>query len=183
MKPSRRGVSLAELLVVMIACTVLFSLTSQLLCRVMRVQIESRGHADVERNALRLSRQFRSDVHRARAVDLAAEDENNLLRLELAGGQIAEYTLLVHTIRRQLVRDGERVALESYAFPDPLRCELQELADPERLLLAISAEPYPASHEQPAASVPSNPLHLRVEAVLGRDLRFGAATASEDDSE
>lgn len=181
MRPTRRGVSLAELLVVMIACTALFSLTGELLCRVMRVQIESRGHADVERNALRLSRQFRSDVHQARVFDLADDDES-LVRLELTDGKVAQYTVLDRTIRRQLLRDGEVAAVEVYQFPDPLQCEINELAEPARLQLSIAAKPYSLDPAEPATAVPSNPIHLRVEAVLGRDLRHNAAAASKEDS-
>ena len=55
MNHRRRGVSLTELLVVMTACTVVMTLTSQLICRVMRIQVESRAHVDVERNAMRLA--------------------------------------------------------------------------------------------------------------------------------
>jgi hypothetical protein len=189
MKPSRRGVSLAELLVVMIACVAVISLSSQLICRVMRAQMDSRGHADVERNALRLSRQFRCDVHRAVKAEIALDKNEVLATLELAGGDVAEYRCDNQEIERTILRNGERVSLEEYRFPETIKCDVKQLSDPPRLQLTALAVPTPvqvlgkSEAEEFVAMPPANPVHLRIEAVLGRDQRMASAVASEEVAE
>jgi hypothetical protein len=189
MKHPRRGVSLAELLVVMIACVAVISLSSQLICRVMRAQMDSRGHADVERNALRLSRQFRSDVHRSVNADLAADSEAALATLRFANGEVVEYRADEHGIERKLLQNGERASLEEYRFPETIKCEVKQLADPPRLQLTAHAVPTPvqvlgkSEAEEFVAMPPANPVHVRIEAVLGRDQRRASASTSEEAAE
>lgn len=189
MKRSRRGVSLAELLVVMIACMTLITLSSQLICRVMRAHIDSRGNADVERNALRLSRQFRSDAHRAFEVEVDADGKGGLVALELASGEVAEYRYHDHDIVRTLSREGQLVRVEEYAFPESIKCNVEQLRDPTRLQLTALAMPSPirilgiTDSKQPALIQPSNPVHLHVEVVVGRDLRLASAAELKEGSE
>ena len=66
---SRRGVSLTELLLLMSSYTMILSMCTVLLHRVMHVEIESRSFVDAERTSERLSRQFRQDVHQATAAE------------------------------------------------------------------------------------------------------------------
>jgi hypothetical protein len=189
MKHPRRGVSLAELLVVMIACVAVISLSSQLICRVMRAQMDSRGHADVERSALRLSRQFRSDVHRTVEAEIVSDKNEVLATLELAGGDIAEYRCDDQEIERTILRDGERISLEEYRFPETIKCDVKQLADPPRLQLTALAAPTlvptfgKSTAEELVAMPPANPVHVQIEAVLGRDERIASAAASEEASE
>ena len=61
----RRAASLAELLVIMSACTIILTTSVQLIHRAMHSQSASRVFFDCERSAQRLSQQFRSDVHEA----------------------------------------------------------------------------------------------------------------------
>lgn len=60
----RRGVSLIELLVVMSAATVILTLSTGLIHRIMHAQSKARGLAEIERTTLRLGNRFRRDVHR-----------------------------------------------------------------------------------------------------------------------
>lgn len=189
MKHPHRGVSLAELLVVMIACVAVISLSSQLICRVMRAQMDSRGYADVERSALRLSRQFRSDVHRSVNAKLVAEDKTVLAALEFADGDVVEYRADVHRIERTVLQNGERISLEEFRFPETIKCDLNQLADPPRLQLTVLAVPTPlqilgkSKAKELVAMPPANPVHVQIEAVLGRDQRLASAAASEEAAE
>jgi hypothetical protein len=189
MKRSRRGVSLAELLVVMIACVAVISLSSQLICRVMRAQMDSRGHADVERSALRLSRQFRSDVHRAVEAVIASDKNEVLATLELAGGDVVEYRADDHRIERKVLQNGERVSLEEYRFPETIKCDVKQLSDPTRLQFNAIAVPTPVQtfsrqqDQEPIQILPANPIHMQIEAVLGRDQRITSPAASEEAAE
>ena len=92
---SRRAVSLIELLAVLSGCSIVLGLTASLLHQTMRAQSHTRDFFDVERNAQRLARQFRSDVHAAAAdsieADLADAGDGVLLQMELPDGQSVAY--------------------------------------------------------------------------------------------
>ena len=187
MNHRRRGVSLTELLVVMTACTVVMTLTSQLICRVMRIQIESRAQFDVERNAMRLADQFRSDVHQAESAvtDAATLGENVLLQLEFADGQQAEYSRHEGTVLRQVSRAQEPIAREEFEFPAACKLAIQETGSPPRLVLTLSTSPLAAraNGDNQLVSVPMIPASLQVEAEIGRDARFTATPQGEEASE
>ncbi len=169
----RRGASLAELLVVMTACSVVMTLTSQLVCRVMRIQIESRAQVDVERNAMRLSDQFRSDVHRAKSAvtddgDLA---ESVVLRLEFADGRLAEYSWDHGTAVRQVSGGEGPAARDEFEFPATADLAIQKTGTPPRLVLTLSTTPpaKPIGSDKPLAQPPTIPASLQAVAVIGRD--------------
>src|SRR5215213_9134199 len=101
---SRRAISLIELLAVLSGCSVVLGLTASLLHQTMRAQSHTRDFFDVERNAQRLARQFRRDVHAAAAdsidVDAADADDGELLRIQLPDGQSVAYQRAAEKIIR-----------------------------------------------------------------------------------
>ena len=175
MKRNRRGISLAEMLVVMTACTVAFSLSGQLLTRVFRIYSQSQDHADVERSALRLSTQFRRDVHQADTAitETSAGNDGMLFQLSMTDGSQLDYSYRGGTIVRQRTGDGQITAREDFDFPEVLDVMVQRLDVPSRLELTITAvRPVAdANQEQPTARASRNPINVHVEAVLGRDRR------------
>jgi hypothetical protein len=175
MKRNRRGISLAEMLVVMTAFTVAFSLSGQLLTRVFRIYCRSQDHADVERSALRLSTQFRRDVHQADTAitETSATDDGVFLRLSMSDGSQLDYSYRGGAIVRQRTGDGELAAREEFKFPEILDVVVQRLGRPSRLELTLTAVrtlAY-ANPEEPAVRVSRNPINVHVETVLGRDRR------------
>jgi hypothetical protein len=172
----RRGISLTELLVVMSACGVVISLSSSLVCRVMRIEIESRSLAAVERNALRLSEQFRHDVQQAQTAETPdnSAGEAVFLRLRFADGRQAEYSRQDDIILRKVSGNGLPTAREEFEFPATSRLEMQIVGSPQRIVLTISTPPVVAtpSDDQPFQALNQRPVSLHAEATLGRDLRF-----------
>jgi hypothetical protein len=176
MKSRRRGVSLSELLVVMTACTVVMTITSQLICRVMQIQIQSRAQADTERNAIRLSTRFRSDVHQAKSTTTGAADADSgvLLRLTLADEREVQYSRRQGKVFRQESGTGKPIGREEFEFPASCDVQMEKLQRPERLVLTIrSNQPtgQPGT-ERGGSSAPTAPASIRVEAVVGADLRL-----------
>lgn len=180
---TRRAVSLIELLVIMSTCTVGLTLTGVLLHCAMRIQMQSRAHADAERNALRLSVQFRRDVHQARAAVTNSADRNSnvLVRLEFADGRNVEYSRVASTLLRLESGGGKQIWREEFVFPAMSESTIEQEIEPQRLILSVSAKPteQPPAGGKPLVStyvVPS----LRVEAVVGRNLRFSSAPTEQE---
>jgi hypothetical protein len=187
MKRARRGISLSELLVVMTACTALMTLSSQLVCRVMRIQVESRGLADAERNTMRLAGNFRSDVHRAQsfAIDPAAAGEAPFLRIVLAGGRSVAYSRQSGAVLRQESGAEQPTAREEFKLPAAAELNVRELDSPQRLELTLSVDPA-AQLRRDGKSVsdwPLIPVSLQAEAIVSRDSQFASGPAVEESAE
>ncbi len=184
---SRRAASLIELLVVMTASTVVITLTSGLLCRVMRIQVESRTHVDLQRNSLRLSEQFRHDVNAANAAvtDQDVLNAGDFLQLRFPDNRQVEYSHHGGTVLRRLSGHGNQVAREEFVFPATCEVAIQEDGQPPRLTLTITTGPGEAhsGDDKPLNRALSIPVSLRVEATLGRDLRFATAPTRREATE
>ncbi len=182
----RAAISLVELLVVMSACTLILSTVSVLLYRTMRAQSEASYFFDAERSALRLSRQFRDDVHRAKsvssAVDGADRAEPFALQLELADGAQVEYRQTTEGVVRFLTQEGRQRAREDYRFAEEATIAVRRLDSPQRLELLIIAMPEDGQSrsESAAQRLRHAPLELRVETLVGADLQRTVAAASEE---
>ena len=183
----RRAISLIELLAVLTGCSVVLGLTASLLHQTMRAQSHTRDFFTVERNALRLSRQFRADVHAAEAdsIDVVADDAGDgaLLRLQLPDGQTVEYQRAAEKIIRLTSPGDAPTAREEYALNETMTVTVREADAPQRYLLSItSPAPQPSKDAPPSsANVRATPINLEVEATPARDLRYSpAATNTED---
>jgi hypothetical protein len=176
---SRRAVSMIELLIVMSACTVVLTLSSSLIVRAMRAHTQSRAYSASERNALRLSSQFRRDVHAAQSAVASgnAQRGDPFLRMELTEDQQVEYSLFDGTVLRLMSRDGKRTAREAYAFPAGCQLIIRELELPRRIALTIATRPNfdVVSEGSPRPIAVGAPLSLHVEANLGHDWRLAPA--------
>jgi hypothetical protein len=170
----RRGISILELLVIMSASTVVLTLSSLLIIRAMRVQMESRAHCDIERNALRLSKQLRSDVHQSHTAETndEAEKDGVFLRLQWPDGKRVDYSRVGGIVLRLASTNGNQVWREEFAFPAACDLDIRELDTPPRIALTITASAKVApSADQPPASTLAVPVSFHVEATLGRDRR------------
>jgi hypothetical protein len=142
MMKSRPAVSLAELLVVMSACSFILTMSASLIHRAMRAQSESRAFYDAQRSALRLARQFRHDVRRTESVSIGSGDSGNDrdLWLQLADGRTAEYSHADGEVLRVLSQPGGAVSREQFAFPSPIELDVRGIDSPPRLVLTLSAQ-------------------------------------------
>jgi hypothetical protein len=168
----RRGVSLTELMVLMSATTMILSMSAMLLHRVMRVQVESRAFADAERNAARLSRQFRQDAHQAASAVLDASklNEGVFLRLQLPANETIEYSRASGNILRAVSHGGKIASREEFPFQPACKMVAREEKSPDRLILVITSPALdPASsQEEQLRSYRTAPVALQVEAMLNR---------------
>ncbi len=177
----RRAVSLVELLVVMSGLTVVLTTTATLMHRVMRAQVESRSCSDVERAALRISEQFRDDVHQATTAQTAV-DADLLVQLELPGDQVVQYRRAGQSVLRTLSRGGAVRSRSQFTFTSTSAVEIHEQDAPERLVLTVTsaAQDEPRGGKRQIAEYLDPPANVRVEAVLGRDWRSAVPTADEE---
>lgn len=174
----RRGVSLIELMVLMSATTMILSMSAMLLHRVMRVQVESRAFADAERNAARLSRQFRQDVHQtaSAALDASKLNEGVFLKLQLPASESIEYSRASGNILRAVSHGGKVASREEFPFPSACKMVVREEKPPDRIILVITSpalDPASSQDEQ-LRSYRTAPVALQVEAMLNR----GASAAN-----
>jgi type II secretory pathway component PulJ len=172
---TRRGVSLAELLVVLSGCAVILSLTGQLMHRAMRTQSETRHFFDLERTADRLASDFRRDIRAARSV--AAEDsergEGALAALELNDDVSVEYLRQGAIVVRTAMRPGGQSSREEYPLSAAMDVRIEVEGSPQRATLSVVC----ATPEAPKAGSLQmsrcEPLiDVRAVAIVGRDHRF-----------
>jgi hypothetical protein len=183
---NRRGVSLIEMLTLMSSCTVILTMSAVLIHRTMRSQEQTRYFFAVERAALRLTEQFRRDVHRARNAVTADDelDEGVFLRLEMPGGVTVAYRSEEASVVR-IVRGGQNpTGREEYSLAEIDDLSLQSEDSPRRLTLTIRAEadePVPSLGKR-TASLREQPVSVHVAATLSRDWRFAPPDTAQEDS-
>lgn len=166
----RRGASLVELLVVMSLGAGLLTTTAVVLHRVMHSHGKTRHFLDASRSALRLSDQFRSDVHRARKVTKDNLDAPIVVRLELGAADIVEYTHEGGVVRRTELKQDKVASREEYIFPANSKLIIRELPSPPLVSLSISSTPGDAGG--PAQQGFATAVYLLIEAQAGRDSRY-----------
>jgi hypothetical protein len=179
----RRAVSMVELLLVLSASTVLLTLTGMLLQRSMRIHMQSRARVNTERTVLRLSTQFRQDVHQARtAVTRDASGKDELLRLELANGRAAIYSRSEGNVLRLESGGGKPVWREAFVLPASSTLTIDEKNEPPRLILTVSnvVSSNATGDSMQLAGRSFIPVSLHAVAVIGRDLRVGLARAKQE---
>lgn len=178
----RAAFTLIELIVVLTGCSVVLGLTTSLLHQAMRSHRQSQEFIASERNAQRLARQFRLDVHSALAAAVEPPDTKDvpLLRLELPAGGTIDYQRQSDRIVRIAARPGEPTAREEYQFSTAMELDLQPVDSPPGWELTIIIAP-----PQPAEAIPTAPtrtrdapLQLHVVAAVGRDLRYASAPSA-----
>jgi type II secretory pathway component PulJ len=182
---NRRGTSLIELLIVMSACTVVLTLSAELIHRVMRVQSRSQAFANSQRSAQRLSTAFRNDVHSASRYETDPErlGENGLIRLNPTVGPAVEYRHKNGTIERVVLADtsagqgasgeGEQAvtAREQFAFSTEI--DVTAGRDDNSELVTLTIKPHVddrRSGKAPLRSIAFEaPVYLEVQATLARN--------------
>jgi hypothetical protein len=171
---TRRAVSLVELLVVMTACSVVLTMSASLIHRIMHAQTKTREFFDVERSALRLSSQFRRDVHAASNATPAEAGDGVFLRLQFADGQAVEYHRAKGQITRIKSLEGGTAAREEFKFPANVALKVEEEAEPRRLVLSLTANPIdtPDAGTKPVWNAHAIPVSFRAAAVLGSERRL-----------
>ena len=152
-----RGYSLTELLVVLSASTIILTMSAVLIHRIMHEQSRAQDFQDAERSSLRLSAQFRRDVHRASNVSLQESEASRGLTLHFAKSQAnahrqIEYRFEQGCVTRILSDNGNTAWREEFSFPAETEWTMHEETDPRRLLLV--------AHNRPQGILAENDQHL-----------------------
>lgn len=181
----RRAASLAELLVVLTACTIILSTSAALIHRAMRAHSATRAFLNHERMALRLAGQFRDDVQHATSA-IAPETQRDarptrapFIHLQLPGQQEIDYYFKSGTIVRLRSIDSRPISQEEFSFPKSTSLALRKESDPQRLILTITDEETPLGARRLSSTAQSRrkPMALQVEASIGRRAHFPEAHA------
>jgi prepilin-type N-terminal cleavage/methylation domain-containing protein len=164
-RPMRRAFTLIEMIVAISVAATLTGIAMCLLLVMYRAERSGRTHLAETESLERLADQFRQDVHAAVGdVLLDAKMQPQQWRLELPGKIDVQYDVAVNAVSREERSGSKTVRRESYILPNDstVSVAVDRKANPPIVCLKI--EPSDPSLR------PGNP--FRVEAVLGRDLRF-----------
>lgn len=162
---SPRAFTLVEMLVSISVGSVLMALALGMVHRTMRAESAARSHAQIERAAARLSRQFRHDIHQAKSTSIAAQQKGlPRLRLTLSAQPAITYQITKEGLLREQQQGHDQTYREIFAFPDGHILRFAELAKPHRAVLTLE-------YDTKLVGVPPQ-VKLHVEAVIGQFLRL-----------
>ena len=166
----RRGVSLAELLILLSITTVLIGLSAKLIHRVMQIHSKGIAFQRGEQSAWRLASQIRRDAHAADAVAIDDEQDQEILRLNQADQRQVEYRVVGRSVIRTFKQGEKTVAREEFNFPSNLVLHVDQGVSPERVVFVLESIPHtvPGPNQQPLRSVERVPFAMRVEACLAQ---------------
>lgn len=161
----QRGFTLVELSASLAVGSVLLVLATGVVHRTMRIESIMRDNAAVERAALRLSRDFRYDAHRAESFSLNRPTADQpMLQLVLPGQAPVTYRVEGSGVLREQSNNDTQIHRERYSFSDNFHVQFAELPAPRRVVLTLE-------RKTELVGIPPR-IELHVEAVIGQFLQF-----------
>jgi prepilin-type N-terminal cleavage/methylation domain-containing protein len=184
----RRGVTLIETVVAMSMLVVLATLAVTTVFLLMRAEAGGARALTASTGVSRLADAFRQDVHAAASATVE-NDENGKPQLRLAADGTAAtlYSASDRTVRR-IVKNGDDVTgSDSYTLPvGEVRFEVH----PQQKLVSLVLQRTPETRsskrpDTPEASAKAQPAlsQFRIEAALGRDVRFETSATKRGKTE
>jgi hypothetical protein len=169
----RRGASLAELLLIMSASSIILTMSAGILHRAMHAQSRSRSFFDIERASLRLSKDFRRDVHSAKRVNTAGLDRGALVSFTMGDDEVIEYRRADVGIERTVRRGGQTQSREDYSIPQDVQVAIQEGEASGLVVLSAVESPVESALKSEVKAIrTAKSVSIHVEARLGADLLF-----------
>ena len=162
--PVRRAYLMTELLATITAGTVILGISVSVLGLLDRDERAGRDHVHQTLVDQRLAEQFRADVHAASGS--MPEAKGLLCRLPIGGGRVATYRLRQAIVERDETAGDRAVRHESYPLPPEHAVRVSFSRDRDRSMATLSIAP--------ATALPGS-RELRIDAVFGRDRRYGEA--------
>ncbi len=160
----QRGFTLVELIVTISTASVLLMLATGVVHSTMRFESMSRQRAEVHRAAVRLSHDFRHDVHRANGFRISDRaDQPPTIHLTLPEGSEVTYEVINQRVLREQRLDAQQVARETYDFPANYRVMFSQ-SEPRMTELTVE------HHLQLVGVDPQTVVHVQAE--VGRLLRL-----------
>ncbi len=160
----RRALTLIEMVTTISVAATLTGIAMCLLVVMLRAERGGRAHVAEAESLDRLADQFRQDVHAAVGETVVSGKELHQWRLGLSGNRTVQYTIADNGISRDERTDSKDVRRESYALPGGSNVAVAVDRATNPAVVSLTIEPRDASLRS------GHP--FRVEAVLGRDLRF-----------
>jgi prepilin-type N-terminal cleavage/methylation domain-containing protein len=160
----RRAFTLIEMI---IAISVAATLTGIALCVLLLMfRTEQRGRTQLAQaeSLERLADQFRQDVHSALGETVANGKEMRHWQFDLAAKRSVQYEIADDVVSRQERSDSNAVQRESFRLPKDSTVTITVDRATNPPIVSLTIEPNEASLR------PGHP--YRVDAALGRDLRF-----------
>jgi hypothetical protein len=162
----RRGLSLIEAIVAMIIASTIFGMSVELLTLIKNETATGRDQALSAASLARLAEQFRADVHAANAISQNKTDGGLILwTMKMPDDKRVEYEPRAEGLRRTEYRDDKVHARDTFVLPaTETRLELKPAEKPVEATLLIK--------ERANGADAIGGGDLRIEAAVGRDLRF-----------
>jgi prepilin-type N-terminal cleavage/methylation domain-containing protein len=167
LRAARRGFSLIEAIVAMVVGSTIFGISVELLALATRETSTGRDRSLSTETLSRLAEQFRGDVHAAEAVSQAKKGAGQILwTLKMPDDKRVEYEPRADGLRRTEYSGDKVHARDAFALPaDDVRLELKPTEKPLEATLLIKRDG--------SATNDNAGYELRIDARVGRDLRFG----------
>ena len=168
---TRRGTTMVEALGVITISTIVLSSLGGTLYRAMLQSHAAQRSVDIQRTAARLSRTFRSDVHRTQQVDGVVAE------IELKGpGNSTVYAWVAHRLERTQTA-GQRIHRDVFVFPAGCQgrfavVELDASSAPARLVQLWLELRDPLQPPIPPEASSSGSQFILLEAAVRGDGRF-----------
>ncbi len=160
----QRGFTLVELIVTISTASVLLMLATGVVHSTMRFESMSRQRAEVHRAAVRLSHDFRHNVHRANGFRISDRaDQSHTIRLILPEGSEVTYQVTRQRVLREQRLNDLQVARETYDFPANYQVMFSQ-SEPQMAELTVE------HHLQLVGVDPQTVVHVQAE--VGRLLRL-----------
>ena len=177
----RRGYNLVEMIVAISITSVLAGVSLGLIGALIRADHSGRRHLEETQSLARLARQFRADVAQAQAAKLA--DEARRLELRLSDGAVVEYTAEPGRVLRDERLGDERLGDERRReqFVAPEATQLNFAVDQDRQPATAAAGLIREQESSDSAATTAARLGWRVEAVIGRALRYSRPPATNEE--
>ncbi len=160
----QRGFTLVELMATISSASVLLMLATGVVHSTMRFESTCRQRASVHRAAVRLSHDFRYDIHRANGFRISDRaDQPPTIRLILPEGSEVTYQVTHQRVLREQRLGAQQVARETYDFPADYQVMFSQ-SEPRMAELTVE------HHLQLVGVDPQTVVHVQAE--VGRLLRL-----------
>jgi prepilin-type N-terminal cleavage/methylation domain-containing protein len=160
----RRAYTLIEMIVAISVAATLTGIAMCLLLVMFRSEQNGRTQLAQAESLERLADQFRQDVHAAVAQPVVSRNNQHEWQFDLGENRIAQYQIAADVISRQQRVGSKDVQRESFRLPKDSSVAIAVDRATSLAVVSLTIEPSDASLR------PGHP--FRIDAVLGRDLRF-----------
>jgi prepilin-type N-terminal cleavage/methylation domain-containing protein len=171
----RRGFTLIEMVAVVTIGTVLMGIAVLLLHSLLKSHDSGREHINYYRTLNRLAEQFRSDAHATEKTSSADDGKTFDFLPNAADSAKIRYQLLPGRIDRTELKGEKAVRQDSYKLLPDMQAAINIQTDKDTEIASILISP---NQDQTKLY---HPLPVRIDAVLGRDLKSSKVQPATED--